>query len=159
MPNSMIIYCDGLCQPKNPGGCGAWGWVAYEAGVFPTAEAYGYQALGETWGDQAMTNNVAEYHAVIGALAWALENGRLGILIRTDSQIVVGQVNGTMACNKPHLQELRDYTRTLRDATQARLAWIPGESNEAADKLSRRAYREWRRTRSTEPVVRERAAA
>ena len=154
--NSLVIHCDGACMPRNPGGCGTYGWVAYEGGVIPTAEAYGYAALGTT---PEMSNNIAEYAAVISALEWALSEGRLGIVVRTDSQLIVNQVNGSWQCNRPHLQELRDRARVLVDATQARIQWVPRESNVAADKLSRRAYREWRRTRSTEPVIQMRAAA
>jgi ribonuclease HI len=153
---ALVIHCDGACEPKNPGGCGTLGWVAYDAGVIPTAEAYGYAALGIT---PQMSNNVAEYRAVISALEWALSQGHLRVIIRTDSQLVVKQVNGEYRCNKPHLQELRDRARTLLSAVQGRIQWVPRESNEEADKLSRKAYREWCRTQCTEATIRVRLAA
>ena len=152
----IVLECDGACGPRNPGGCGTWGWVAYEAGLIPTAEAYGFGALGKS---PEMSNSIAEYQAVISALEWALANGRIGVLVRSDSQLVVNQVNGQWRCNKPHLQELRDRVQCLLEETDARIQWVPRERNEAADKLSRKAYREWCRTHSAEPVIRVRAAA
>jgi ribonuclease HI len=143
-------------MPRNPGGCGTWGWIAYETDLFSTTEAYGFGALGTT---PEMSNNIAEYKAVISALEWALSAGRLGILIRTDSQLVVHQINGQYRCNKLHLQELRDRAQALLSAVDGRIQWVPRESNEAADKLSRRAYREWQETGSTETTVRVRVPA
>ena len=65
----LKVYCDGLCQPYNPGGTACYGWVAY----------LGNKKLFEDWGvicsGRKATNNLAEYTAVIKALEWLYSNG------------------------------------------------------------------------------------
>ncbi|MGB4216512.1 MAG: reverse transcriptase-like protein, partial [Thermacetogeniaceae bacterium] len=43
------------------------------------------------------TNNIAEYNAVLSALEWLLQHGHSDrdIKIKTDSQLVVNQINGS----------------------------------------------------------------
>ena len=83
----MIIYADGCCEPSNPGGYACWGWVAAEGGQ---EIASGSGCIGH---GPSMTNNLAEYRAVIEALRWAYKQGVQGVAVKTDSQLVVKQVN------------------------------------------------------------------
>lgn len=67
--------------------------------------------------------NVAEYRGVIAALKWAQwRNERIKIF--TDSQTVVGQVDGTKACFTRHLAPLLMQTRALLEATGSKLEWM-----------------------------------
>lgn len=138
----MIIFADGLCEPKNPGGCGCWGWVAVRPDGSEAATGYG--AIGA---DKDMTNNKAEYTAVWKALRWAIDNGIRGFILRTDSQLVQKQVCGEHACHKPLLADLCEQVRQLLRETGGKIEWIPREANARADALAREAYEEWRRTR------------
>lgn len=141
---TLVLYTDGLCEPRNPGGYGCWGWIAEEhtQGEVRSDIAHGYGCAGH---GPEMTNNVAEYVAAGKALRWAAEHGHRGVVLRTDSQLVVGQTTGRWACNKEHLLKLRDRLRELVQQTDAHLEWVPREQNAAADRLSRVAYHEARR--------------
>lgn len=89
------------------------------------------------------TNNEAEYYALIKALAliadrWADKtNGKIPsdageILIRSDSQLVVNQVNGEWRVEDSKLIELSDEAKdSIRKLGSVRLAWVPREANYA----------------------------
>lgn len=60
----IIIYFDGLCEPRNPGGIATYGYVVYKD---EKVIKKGCRAIGE---GQGMTNNVAEYSGLKRALEW-----------------------------------------------------------------------------------------
>ena len=138
----VVINCDGLCEPVNPGGIATYGFVA-RRGPELLAEDGGVVARGPT-----ATNNLAEYTAVIEALEWAQGNVPLGepVVVRTDSQLVVNQVNGDWAVKSPKIWPLHKRAQLalaqLRRYHNVRVEWVPRESNEEADRLTRRAYAE-----------------
>lgn len=136
----ITFYGDGLTEPTNPGGWGCWGWVALDAAGTEIASAYGCLGRAPT-----MTNNLAEYEALLQATRWALDQGLTGITLRGDSQLVVEQTAGRWACRAANLRPLCAELRTRVRALGATIEWIPREQNTRADSLSRRAYREARR--------------
>lgn len=134
----MTIYADGLCEPRNPGGFACWAWVAFDGTGQEIIHERGCIGSG-----QGMTNNLAEYRAVLEAFRFASErfNGKQ-IQFFTDSQLVVKQVNGEWSCNSPNLQPLCvEATKRLNQAGWT-LQWIPRGQNVRADQLTRIAYRE-----------------
>jgi ribonuclease HI len=135
----MQIFCDGLCEPRNPGGYGCWGFVV-SIDEQEVHSAYG--SLGQA---SDMTNNKAEYEAVLQALRWFYKHGSAGVPVSprlyTDSMLVVKQTSGEWACNKSFLRERRDRVRTGLTLCQATLSWVPREQNTRADALSREGYR------------------
>jgi ribonuclease HI len=133
----ISIYCDGLCEPRNPGGIATWGYVAYKAGQRLTS------ARGVVGQGRGMTNNVAEYTAIIEALRWLLDAGHHGqtAIIQTDSQLAVFQLRGIWAVKSDRIRPLyREAGRLARELGPVRFAWIPREDNEEADALSVVAY-------------------
>ena len=58
----ITIYTDGFCEP-NPGGFACWGWVAYDRAGKELQQDFGCLGYGD-----GMTNNRAEYEAVLQAL-------------------------------------------------------------------------------------------
>lgn len=140
MDQRLIINCDGLCEPRNPGGTATFGWVARRAGTLVASD----NAV-ICRGPQA-TNNLAEYSAVIAAANWALHWAADGepILFRTDSQLVVNQVNGQWQVRSPKIAplcaEARQLLGRLRRSHNVRLEWVPRAQNAEADALSRVAY-------------------
>ena len=85
------------------------------------------------------TVNEAEYSAVIFALYWALEHGAETLDVKSDSQLIVNQINGKWKVSK-NGRHLRDY---LDEVDQARenllsfgISWIPREENKVADLLT-----------------------
>ncbi len=98
----MTIYADGLCEPRNPGGFACWAWVAFDNSGQEIANNRGCVGSG-----QGMTNNVAEYSAVLEAFRFASESFySKQVQFYTDSQLVVKQVNGEWSCNSPNLLPL-----------------------------------------------------
>ena len=87
-----------------------------------------------------MTNNVAEYEAVLQALRWAKENHFISCRFRTDSQLVVNQIRGLWRLNAEHLKGMNSEARELLAITKSTIEWVPKEQNVSADKLSRIAY-------------------
>jgi ribonuclease HI len=137
MHEERQIFCDGLCEPHNPGGYACYGWLAQDSDGQQIAQGYGCVAQGA-----GATNNLAEYAAVIAALRHSIEKGWHDIDLLTDSQLVVNQVTGRWQCRAENLQPLWAEARRLLKVARARISWIPRTQNERADALSRRAYRE-----------------
>ena len=94
-----------------------------------------------TWRCQqvaALTNNEAEYHAVIAGLALiGREFPGAGVLCLTDSQIVVEQIAGRSAVRAESLRPL--HTRlaaAAKQLPQVQFRLIPRELNRLADALA-----------------------
>ena len=89
------------------------------------------------------TNNEAEYYALLKALAlisdrWAgkttgkVPSGVGGILIRSDSKLVVNQVSGEWRVQDSKLIELSDQARdSIKKVGSIKLEWVPREENYA----------------------------
>lgn len=126
------LFVDGLCAPTNPNGYACFGWV-FKKGSQTLGYGCGFIGKGE-----GMTNNVAEYNALIMGMTAVIERGFWPFDIRSDSQLVVNQVNGTWVCKKTELMSLRDKAKTL--IPNGTLQWIPREQNKEADKMSNIAF-------------------
>ncbi|MDD1726840.1 MAG: ribonuclease HI family protein [Methanothrix sp.] len=131
----ITIYFDGLCYPRNPGGVAAYGYAVYRDGK-PIWRGFG--AVGEGRG---MTNNVAEYEALLAAARWLLDEGiEEKIVIKGDSELVIKQMKGeyrvTSATSKKYVPEIK----RLLQGKDVSFSWVPREENEEADQLSRKGY-------------------
>lgn len=136
---ALLVYCDGLCEPRNPGGIACYGFVIYREGE---AIARGY---GEACRGPEATNNVAEYSAAIAALARLIAMGLTeeAVEVRSDSQLLVRQMQGEYAVRSRRIAALHGNLRRLAARfRQLRWRWVPREENREADALSRRAYAE-----------------
>jgi ribonuclease HI len=142
-PDKLIVFFDGSCEPRNPGGWSTYGWCIQDAESGDVlAEGHGVVAKA---GAANSTNNYAEYSALGFALRFLLDRGWTGgIEIRGDSKLVVNQITDRWACNKDHLRKLRDRCRELlkKISLGTVLTWIPREQNEYCDALSQKAYTE-----------------
>ena len=161
----LLLYFDGSCEPKNPGGvaCAAWLIVGDDPDKPPLTLAQSYEVVAD--GGRLATNNFAEYCGLGLSLKFLCGLGWRGTLtVKGDSQLVVKQVTGEWGCNKdgksPHLQDCRAriYMRLIElglatavdengidipvdiNYTLFDIEWIPREQNELADKLSKQAY-------------------
>lgn len=135
----ITLYFDGLCMPKNPGGVATFGYAVYVNGK-KLNEGHGLVGAGMLGDD--VSNNVAEYHALIRGLEYILSTGYNGeVEIRGDSQLVIKQLCGNYAVRARRLVGL--YTRAkdlLKLFSKTTLRWIPREENAEADRLSRMAF-------------------
>jgi ribonuclease HI len=87
------------------------------------------------------TNNEAEYRAIIRALEVARHMGATTAIVRTDSDLVYGQIDGANKCRAPHLKPLRERVLTERDLFQGNVtfACIDRTLNAEADSLANQA--------------------
>ena len=103
-------------------------WVIYQ---FDEVVSSGCICLGPT------TNNMAEYHAVIGMLTQASSLGISCIIIYLDSQLVVYQLNRIYAICSPILLRLHLQVRRLeRMFDYIEYRHIPRELNSVSDSLA-----------------------
>ena len=138
---SYYIWCDGAIVPRNPGGHAVGGWVV-KKGLEHTPVCKGNEDLGEK---PENTNNMAEYCAVLGALQDLVDKGLAGhdvnVIIRTDSKLVVEQLNDRWNCNNPVLRKYRDKIWvTMLQFEDVVIEWVPREENVEADTQSRALY-------------------
>ena len=132
-----IVYTDGAVEPVNPGGQGVGGWIIKDG---DDVLSKGALNLGMT---PDMTNNIAEYGAVAGALTEMMKNGWLSrpVMLMTDSQLVVNQLNDKWSCRTPHLRQWRDMIWKIAEAfPSVSFHWIPRLENKEADEMSRSLY-------------------
>ena len=82
------------------------------------------------------TNNQAEYRAVIAALEEAVRLGVAGVEIKSDSELVVEQINGRYRVKNPGLKPLYRQVKELQSSFQScTIANIPRRQNMEADGL------------------------
>jgi ribonuclease HI len=130
------VWIDGLCEPVNPSGTACIGYVI-KRGRQKLAE--GSEVIGT---GEGMTNNVAEYNALIHALKRmrSLELGEEEILIRSDSKLLVNQMMGNWKAKAPLIIPLYHEAKLVAAGLHLKIVWIPREENEEADRLARTAY-------------------
>ncbi|WP_410765449.1 ribonuclease HI [Haloferax sp. DFSO60] len=123
------VYFDGASR-GNPGPA-AVGWaIVTSNGIV----AEGSRRLGK------MTNNQAEYEALIAALTAAVEYGYDEVDVRGDSQLIVKQVRGEWNTNNPELRERRvKVHELLQNFDRWSLEHVPREINDRADSLANEA--------------------
>ncbi|PTD94092.1 ribonuclease H [archaeon SCG-AAA382B04] len=131
----MKLYFDGACEPKNPGGHGTYGFVVKEDDKI-VKEGSDYLGKGD-----GITNNVAEYTALIEGLKYLRDNcSDSKIKVYGDSQLVIRQMTGQYAVRseriKPLWKEAKDIAKEMNTFYQ----WVPREQNEEADALAVQEY-------------------
>ncbi|MFA5358965.1 MAG: ribonuclease HI family protein [Patescibacteria group bacterium] len=125
--DKLIVYTDGGAR-GNPGPAGI-------GVVFYNSKKEIVKKFGKYVGDD-MTNNQAEYIAVIEALAAAKELGVKELDFFLDSELVVKQLNGEY---KVKNKELSSLFVKIWNATQSfskvKYRHVPREENKEADRL------------------------
>jgi ribonuclease HI len=134
---ALIIYTDGACEPVNPGGVACYGYVVYWNGEIVK------RGMGVVTEGEEASNNVAEYGALIKALEHVREAGHEEeeITIRTDSELVVRQVQGSYKVRASRLLPLYLRAMELLDGLDWKIEHVPRKGNKIADALSKRAYK------------------
>src|SRR5260370_29225547 len=86
------------------------------------------------------TNNLAEYSALVRALERAAELGALRLIIHSDSELLVKQMNGAYRVKNPDLRVLHDRAKELIDKfDQVVIRHVRREHNSRADELCNQA--------------------
>jgi len=131
---NIKIYCDGACEPINPGGTSSYGFVIYNNGN----EIYKESAI-VTKGKNS-TNNVAEYAGLLNALRWLYKNklNENKVICYADSKLVIEQMSGRWQMNKGvYISWAQKCKKAIQYFTDIAFQWIPREENNIADFLAR----------------------
>ncbi len=124
----IIVYTDGASR-GNPGPAGIGIMLCTRQGKILGEIA---EYIGET------TNNVAEYRAVIRGLEEALAYQAKRVVVATDSQLLVRQIQGLYKVKNAGLQPLFQQVVALRkEFDHSEFIHIPRERNIRADALSK----------------------
>lgn len=138
----ISVYCDGSIDTaggREKGGVrAAFGFVVYDYKCDSKISCYGTVPVGD-----GTTVNTAEYFAIIRALEMlqSMDTGHRPVVIYSDSQLVIRQINGVYAVREAHLQKLSDRVRNLkRGFVNLTFTWVPRTKNTEADALAKRAW-------------------
>jgi ribonuclease HI len=128
--SSLTMYIDGASS-GNPGPAGI-GIVILDNDNRQVAKVSSY--IGRR------TNNFAEYSALIRALKIALYFKTKSLRIRTDSELVVKQINGEYKVKHEQIKKIHDEaSRLIRSIEKCKVEHIPRAQNEKADYLAKKA--------------------
>lgn len=130
---TYIIHADGGAR-GNPGPA-ALGFI------IETSDHTVMTRAGEYIG--TLTNNQAEYHAVVAALSWmrthrdALPQPVSALEVVLDSELLVNQLSGTFKIKSPGLRDLAIFVKNLERqlGTHVTYSHVPRAENAAADRL------------------------
>lgn len=128
---SLVAHIDGGAR-GNPGPAGYGAHVVSDPGGETVAEIYGF--LGTT------TNNVAEYAALLALLEYVRRTGAGSLLVRSDSELLVRQINGQYRVKDPRLKILHaEARRLMAGLPHFAIEHVRREANREADALANRA--------------------
>ena len=129
----LLINIDGAAR-GNPGPAGIGVIIKEESGLF---ERELWEYIGEA------SNNVAEYQALLLALREAGKLKPERVSIRSDSELLVRQIEGRYRVKHPRLLELHSQACDLiRTIPSFHIEHVGRESNGQADALAKRAVDE-----------------
>lgn len=129
--SEITLYTDGASS-GNPGPAGV-GFIICNGKTKITDES---KYIGIT------TNNVAEYTAVILGLQKALSLQFKEIKIRSDSQLLVKQIQGSYKVKNQNLIVLNNICRYLIDLFKSvSIEYVPRDKNKDADSLAVKAIK------------------
>ena len=129
--NHYVLHCDGASR-GNPG-------RASIGFVLSDPEGREVEVHAAVLGD-AITNNVAEYTALVRGLDAALAHGVRWLVVRLDSELVVRQVRGEYRVRHAGLQPLHAAVRARAARFERfRIEHVPRAANKRADALANAA--------------------
>jgi probable phosphoglycerate mutase len=83
------------------------------------------------------TNNVAEYYGLIGALDYAQSQRISRLLVRSDSELLVRQMQGRYKVKSPDLKPLHERAQKMaRLLAHFQIVHVPREQNSEADEYA-----------------------
>jgi probable phosphoglycerate mutase len=127
LPSQIVAHIDGASR-GNPGP------AAYGV-VLQTEDGRTLKALSKNLGQA--TNNVAEYHALLAALEFALEHHVPRLKVFSDSELLVRQVQGYYKVKSADLRPLHERARNAIAPLEAfSIQHVPRAENREADRLA-----------------------
>jgi ribonuclease HI len=129
----LVAHIDGGAR-GNPGKAG-YGVHLTVNDQEPVDEVYGFLGV--------RTNNVAEYAGLIAALEYALRAEASGLQVRSDSELLVRQIQGRYKVKNPSLQVLfRRAKERIAKLRSFKVEHVYRADNKEADALANRAMDE-----------------
>ena len=129
---SALAYIDGGSR-GNPGPAGYGVRIERDDGSLWELK----DAVGVT------TNNVAEYRGLLAALEWAMEASVAEFRVRSDSLLLVRQMQGAYKVKNAGLKPLHARAQALvQEIGRVTFEHVRREQNEAADRLANEAMDE-----------------
>lgn len=129
-PGAYTANIDGASR-GNPG-------PASYAVVIQDANGKSVLELGKKLGRE--TNNVAEYYALLAALDYAAAHGATALRVRSDSELLVRQIQGRYRVKSPDLKPLHERAvKRIREFAYFAIEHVPREMNREADALANAA--------------------
>lgn len=126
----LVAHVDGGAR-GNPGPAG-YGVVIADQDGNKVAE------LSEFLG--VRTNNFAEYAGLVAAVAWAASYQHKGLLVVSDSELLVKQLKGQYKVRAPELQALHQRAMEfIRQLEWFEVRHVPRAQNREADRLANQA--------------------
>ena|SRR3990167_9991362 len=132
------IWFDGVCEPTNPNGYGAYGLYIIKEGKEILKESI-FVGKGE-----GISNNVAEYSGFLRALEFLKDKNwqKEKIIIKGDSKLVIEQMFGSWKMKQGlYLNFAYKAKNLLNQFSNISGQWIPREKNEICDKLAKDVLR------------------
>ena len=132
-----VYYIDGQSQGNEQNSLPRKAKIAIAHAESDTVDHGKFRIYWQPIGDR--TNNEAEYYALLRALELIAEKatgkspGNIGeVLVRSDSKLVVNQVNGEWRVEDERLMDLSSQAREMIEKLgSVRLEWVPREENHA----------------------------
>lgn len=150
LPNQLILFIDGGAEPTNPGTATS-GLVFYDK----NNNLLHQDCKVVQDGGPTATNNYGEYSALLLSLQYLCSKNWKGhIIVYSDSKLLVEQIHNRWKCNLPHLQELRKKIWDLLELLGLKLEntciikWISRKQNKIANDLCRKAYKDYKESKS-----------
>ena len=139
IPDQALLRCDGASS-GNPGPAGI-GMALYSPDG-TELQAWGIP-IGKT------TNNVAEYQALIAGLKRALKLGITRLGVRSDSQLMVRQINGQYKVKNKKLKPLCRKARKLAERFEScDIQHVSRDENERVDEIAKQQVKRAKNARS-----------
>jgi ribonuclease HI len=128
--SKVTIYTDGASR-GNPGPSAIGVIIKDETGKTIATIS---KRLGST------TNNQAEYRAIVAGLEKAISLGARQVTLKSDSELVVKQLNGLYKIKNAALRPLyQEAVRLIGPFESFSISYVPREQNAAADALANQA--------------------
>ncbi|WP_088044092.1 reverse transcriptase-like protein [Bacillus sp. EAC] len=89
----------------------------------------------------SMSNHEAEFHALIVALDYCIENNFTTVSFRTDSKIVEQSIDKKYSKNELFIPLLEKSLKLINQLDLFFIKWIPSNLNKVADELARKAIK------------------
>ena len=93
--------------------------------------------------DFPITNNEAEYEALVAGLDLARAADAENMIMHCDSQVITSQINGDYKCRNERMKKYLEEVKSRISGLEVKFVQIPREENECADRLAKAASAEF----------------